>query len=194
MERSCRPRSIRRIRVGFVELPGSPRVFNVGSQDWDARTDDEDQHVPLLGVSGRLGVVSAKSEHVDAAFELLVWLSDAGRSPPLSTASPATTLFRQSDLKSPGVWVEKPVSSRAAANYGDATAAAMHHEQWLGALCLPGRAEYLAALDAAVAAAVRGQKTPADALREAAARWKEITARLGLDRQRAAYRHSLGLE
>jgi multiple sugar transport system substrate-binding protein len=70
----------------------------------------------------------------------------------------------------------------------------MRHEQWLGALCLPGRAEYLAALDPPVAAAVRGQKAPADALRKAAARWKQITERLGLDRQRTAYRRSLGLE
>ncbi len=77
--------------------------------------------------------------------------------------------------------------------YADVTEAALRHEQWLGALRLPGRAEYLAALDEAVRAAVRGQKSPHDALLEAAAKWRKITARLGLDRQRAAYRHSLGL-
>jgi multiple sugar transport system substrate-binding protein len=182
------------IRVGFVELPGSSRVFDVANQDWVTRTDEQDPHVSLLGVSGRLGVVSAKSPHVDAAFELLVWLADAGRSPPLSTASPATTLFCKADLKSPEAWVEKPVSLKAAGSYGATVAAALGREQWLGALCLPGRAEYLAALDAAVAAAVRGRKSPADALGEAAVEWRRITARLGLDRQRTAYRHSLGLE
>ena len=70
----------------------------------------------------------------------------------------------------------------------------MGQEQWLGALCLPGRTEYLAALDAAVASAVRGRKSPAEALRDAAAQWRQITARLGLDRQRTAYRRSLGLD
>ena len=90
--------------------------------------------------------------------------------------------------------MEKPVSALAAVQYGDATEAALRHEQWLGALRMPGRAEYLAALDEAVAAAVGGKKAPLDALLQADKKWREITARLGLDRQRAAYRHSLGLE
>ena len=182
------------IRAGFAELPGSRRVFNLSGQVWDDRTEDDDPHVPLLAIAGRLGVVSAKSERTQAAFELLLWLSDSRMSPQTSAASPATTLFCQSNLKSPKQWVEKPVSQTAAAQYGAATEAALRHEQWLGALCLPGRAEYLAALDEAVAAAVGGKKSPHDALRDAAATWREITAHLGLDRQRAAYRHSLGLE
>ena len=115
-------------------------------------------------------------------------------SPQVSAASPATTLFCRSNLKSPGLWVEKPVSAAAAVQYGDVTEAALRHEQWLGALRLPGRAEYLAALDEAVAAAVRGEKPPLEALLAAEKKWREITQRLGLDRQRAAYRHSLGLE
>ena len=49
--------------------------------------------------------------------------------------------------------MEKPVSALAAVHYGDVTEAALRHEQWLGALRIPGRAEYLAALDEAVAAA-----------------------------------------
>jgi multiple sugar transport system substrate-binding protein len=182
------------IRVGFVELPGSRTVFNLSGSAWDTRDDDDDSRVPLLAISGRLGVVNSKSANMQAAFQLLLWLSDDRMSPQISAASPATTLFRQSNLKSPGQWVEKPVSALAAVHYGDVTEAALRHEQWLGALRIPGRAEYLAALDEAVAAAVRGQKSPQDALLQAAKKWREITIRLGFDRQRAAYRHSLGLE
>jgi multiple sugar transport system substrate-binding protein len=138
--------------------------------------------------------VGAKSAQAEAAFRLLLWLSDERTSPQVSAASPATTLFRQSNLRSPGQWVEKPVSAAAAAQYGDATESALRHEQWLGALRLPGRAEYLAALDEAVAAAVRGEKSPLEALIAADAKWRKITERLGLERQKAAYRHSLGLE
>ena len=152
------------IRVGFAELPGSSRVFNLSSRAWDNRADDDDPRVPLLAVAGRLGVVAAKSDHRDAAFQLLLWLSDGRMSPQVSAASPATTLFCRAHLKSPSLWVEKPVSAAAAVQYGDATEAALRHEQWLGALRLPGRAEYLAALDEAVAAAVRGKKSPLDAL------------------------------
>jgi hypothetical protein len=182
------------IRVGFAELPGSRRVFNLSGHLWDNRGEDDDPRVPLLAVAGRLGVVNAKSPHTDAAFQLLLWLSDERISPQLSAASPATTLFRQSNLKSPGQWVEKPVPAAAAVQYGDATEAAFRHEQWLGALRLPGRAEYLAALDEAVAAAVRGDKSPLESLLDADAKWRKITERLGPDRQKAAYRHSLGLD
>jgi hypothetical protein len=150
--------------------------------------------VPLLAIAGRLGVVNAKAANIDAAFQLLLWLSDSRMSPQISAASSSTTLFRQSNLKSPGRWVEKPVSALAAVQYGDATEAALSHEQWIGALRIPGRAEYLAALDEAVASAVRGEKSPLDALVQAEKKWREITGRLGLEHQRAVYRHSLGVE
>ncbi len=182
------------IRVGFVELPGSGRVFNLTSHDWDNRAEEDDPHVPLLAASGRLGVVSKKSAHVDAALQLLLWLSDDSMSQQISAASPATTMFRQSHLKSPGRWVEKPVSAASAAQYGDAAEATFRHEQWLGALRLPGRDEYLAALDEAVVAAIRGDKLAIDALLDADKKWREITEGLGIEKQKAAYRHSLGLE
>ena len=188
------PSPLSPLRVGFIELPGSRRVFNLGSRVWDRRADDEDARVPLLSISGRLGVVGKKSANTAAAFRLLLWLSGSQMSPQTSAASPATTLFRQSNLKSPGQWVEKPVSATAAVQYADAIEAALSREQWLGALRLPGRAEYLAALDDAVAAAIHGDKSPIDALLDADAKWQKITERLGLERQRAAYRHSLGLE
>lgn len=180
--------------AGFVELPGAHRVFHPGDQSWIHRGDDEDIHVPLLSIAGRLGVVSAKSPQIEATFHLLLWLSDSRMSPQISAASPATTLFRDSNLKAPSLWVEKQASAAAAVRYADAAEAALRHGQWLGALCLPGRAEYLAALDEAVAAAVRGEKSAEDALRHTAAQWRDITNRLGVERQRAAYRHSLGLD
>jgi ABC-type glycerol-3-phosphate transport system substrate-binding protein len=183
----------KKIRVGFAELPGSRKVFNLGSRAWDTRTDDEDPHVPLLAIAGRLGVVGAKSPHCEAAFELLAWLSDSQNSLQASTASPVTTLFRHSHLSAPGPWVEKPVPAPLADQYAMMTEATLRREQWLGALRLPGRAEYLAALDEAVRSAVRGEKPPVEALLQAETQWKKITERLGVERQRAAYLHSLGL-
>jgi multiple sugar transport system substrate-binding protein len=188
------PSPLSPLRVGFVELPGSRRVFNLANHNWEQRADDEDTRVPLLTISGRLGVVDKKSDHVDAAFQLLLWLSGSDMSPQVSAASPSTTLFRKSNVASPGAWVEKPVPATAAGQYADATEATLSHEQWLGSLRMPGRAEYLAALDEAVAAAVRGEKSPLDALLDVDGNWQKITERLGLERQKAAYRHSLGLE
>jgi ABC-type glycerol-3-phosphate transport system substrate-binding protein len=182
------------IRMGTVELPGTIRVFNINRQKWEKRANDEDTHVPLLSIAGRLGVVSRKAANTTAAFQLLMWLSDGQRSGQVSAASDATTLFRQANLQYPMQWVEKPMSMDAAVHYGAATAAAFQHEAWLGALRIPGRDEYLAALDDAVLAAVRGEQSPAAALEKAEKQWRDITDRLGIDRQRAAYKHSLGLD
>ncbi len=182
------------LRVGFAELPGSRHVFNLSGQGWELRSDEDDSRVPLLAIAGRLGVVSATSAHGNAAFQLLLWLSSSRMDTQVSAASSATTLFRTSDLESPTHWVEQPVPAAAAVKYGEITQAAFRHEQWLGALRLPGRAEYLAALDQAVVDVLHEKSAALDALLEADAKWRKITARLGLEKQKAAYRHSLGLE
>lgn len=182
------------IRVGFAELPGSREVYNVGSGSWEFRAEEEEHRVPLLGVAGRMGVVTADSAHRDAAWQLLLWLSGEQLSGQVCASSPATTLFRNSHVASPQQWVEKPVSSAAAGQYASLTKAALQRRQWLCAPRIPGRADYLAALDEAVQAAVRGTRSPGEALRGAAARWREITRRAGRAKQRAAYLRSLGLE
>ena len=180
------------LRVGFVQLPGAAQVYNMTEKKWLKRADSDDSRVPLLAVSGRLGAVLKKSSNREAAFQLLLWLSDDRMSPQISALSPATTMFRQSNLDAPGQWVEAKVPHAAAAQYGTATLAAFSHEQWLAALRIPGRTEYLAALDEAVATAVRGKKSPQAALDQAADKWRKITDRLGLEKQKAAYRKSVG--
>lgn len=181
------------IPVGFLAMPGSNKVFNINNQAWETRSEDENSRVPFLSLTGRVGVVSKESSRQDAAFQLLLWLSGEQNSPQISTASQATTLFRHSHLRQPGLWVEKAVSSAAAAKYAELTAETLHSEQWL-ALSIPGREEYLAALDEAVQSAVRGEISPTDALLKAAKRWQEITEKRGVDVQRTAYLQSLGLE
>jgi multiple sugar transport system substrate-binding protein len=51
---------------------------------------------------------------------------------------------------------------------------------------IPGAREYMEAIDNAVTAAYAG-KDPQEALDEAAGRWNEITERLGVESQKAAY-------
>jgi len=182
------------IEVGFCELPGSRDVYDVATQSWQRRTEDEDWHVPLLCVAGRLGVVSAEADHPAAALQLLSWLSGRHFSRQVCAASRATTLLRRSHLDDPRRWVEKPVSTAAAAGYGELTARSLMRQQWVFALRIPGRSEYMAALDTAVNAVVKGGESPAEALQQAAAQWDQITERLGVERQKAAYLHSLALE
>ena len=81
-----------------------------------------------------------------------------------------------------------------ARQYAEQTAATLSRRQFLAAFRLPGRDEYLAALDEAVQAAVRGRQKPDAALKAAAEKWREINRRLGVEQQKAAYLHSLGLQ
>lgn len=183
-----------KVEVGFTELPGSPDVFNLADGTWDKRREDESPHVPLLAVAGRMGVVSTKAARPDVAYQLLFWLSTDHWGQQVASATPATTLFRSSQLESPQAWVEKQVSAAQAAAYATTAQQALSRSERLFPPRIPDRAAYLATLDTAVQQAVRGEKKPEEALREAAARWCEITAQHGLDAQKAAYWHSLGLE
>ena len=116
--------------AGFAELPGATEVYQSSSKSWEPRSDDAGQRVPLLGVAGRMGVVRAESEHTDAAFEFLLWLTDPQWASQVFAASPATTLFRRAQVASPKAWVESDVSATAAqairrADRGNALAAAV---------------------------------------------------------------------
>jgi len=179
--------------AGFAELPGGAEVYSPSSSSWEPRDDAAGQHVPLLGIAGRIGVVCAESPHADAAFELLLWLADPQWSSQVFAASPETTLFRRWQVASPKPWVESYVSATAARQYAEQTAETLSRRQFLASFRIPGRADYLAALDEAVHAAVRSEQTPAEALKTAAEKWRVISSRNGVERQRTAYMHSLGL-
>jgi multiple sugar transport system substrate-binding protein len=96
-------------------------------------------------------------------------------------------------MTTPSIWVEGAMPSGAAIEYVLLIRQILEKPVGLVALPLPGREEYLAALDDAVAAAVRGDLSPHEALHQAAVKWEEITERLGRQRQLAAFRRSLGL-
>ena len=185
--------SAKGFRVVFSELPHADQVYNVGNQKWEVPAEDQDPHVPLLGIAGRVGAICGSS-HPDAALELLSWLSAPAAGDPAGAASSATTLYRRSQLKGAKNWVEKPLSPAAAAQYASLTESTFRRPQWLSAPRIPGRDEYLAALDHAVRQAVQAKQSPAAALQQAAAKWREITDRLGREHQRAAYLRSLELE
>jgi len=181
------------LRVGFAELPGSARVYNVSGKSWELRGEGEETQVPLLSVAGRMGTVTSRSQWPELSFRVLLWLSDKQWNRQTSVASPATTLFRETDVPDPQAWVEGPIPSGAAADYAKLAKQTLNRRQCLFALRIPGRAEYLKALDEAVHQAVRGEKPAREALAQAASRWREITKRLGVEEQRAAYRCSEGL-
>jgi ABC-type glycerol-3-phosphate transport system substrate-binding protein len=182
------------VKVGFAELPGAAKMFNFSSQRWDDRTADESVHVPVVPLEGRMGVVVKGSPHAAAALDLLTWLAGEKWGTRVASASAATTLYRRSQQKDAAAWVEPGIDRGPAREYAQVVGEAGGRSVWVAALRIPGWDEYYAALDEAVERAVRGEAKPAEALEAAAERWASISERLGVDRQRAAYRRSLGLE
>ncbi|MCH7728472.1 MAG: hypothetical protein IH991_18630 [Planctomycetes bacterium] len=177
--------------VRFAPLPGATKFYAFGARQWQTRPDSENSHVPVIGISGRLGSVTRGSRHSKAAFDLLVWLTSETNGKAIAPKSGQTTMFRVSHLSDATQWVDPAISSDGAESYAEAIRASNASEVWLCAIRIPGRARYLAALDSAVHQAVAGM-SPIDALREARQRWMEITDEIGVDAQQQAYRRSLG--
>jgi multiple sugar transport system substrate-binding protein len=181
------------IAVGFAELPGSPQAYNSRSARWEPKPEGESQRTALLGVSGRLASVTKTSRHAAAAFNLLSRASGDWSSQ-VAPLSRETTLFRQSHVAAPGKWVEESVPSESAKAYAELVARVQTGSSWLSSPQIPGRAEYMAALDEAVWQVVEEGQSPQAALDAAAEKWGQITERLGVEKQRKAYERSLGLE
>jgi len=178
-------------KIGWAILPGSPVAYNLALQNWEPRTVDEATRAAVLAPSGRLGAVSSNSAEPQRAESLLVWLASREASGLVSPSSSSTTLFRNSQVASPGRWTGA-LPAESALEYASALSATMELPRAFPGLRLPGRSEYLAALDQAVQAAASGHKPPGAALGETAAKWREITNRLGVEKQKKALAHSLG--
>ncbi len=154
----------------------------------------------FVGMAGRLGAISAETVYIDESLSLLGWLSNQW-GPRVSAASPATTLYRQSQISGAEAWVDPGITPRKRHEYAESVATALSRPTNLLTVRIPGAEEYLVALDEAVAAVttadVKSEDVPkqaAAALSKAAKAWRAINERLGVKEQRAAYRKSLGLE
>jgi len=182
------------VNVGFSELPGSEDVFNFRSGRWESRAPDENPQVTLLAIDGRLGSVTRECRQPSAALDFLFWLCGTEFAQRVVAESKHTTLFRSSQLGQAGAWIESQLDEQAAQQYGETVQLAQGRARWLCSIRIPGRAQYLAAMDDAVHTVLAGQSTAEEALKQAAQRWTEITNSLGLERQRNAYMKSVGLE
>lgn len=178
--------------IGFAELPGSSDVYHLADAEWQQRGADEPVHVPTLGIDGRMGSVSWTCGRATQAGQLLLWLTARDQGPRISSRSIHTTLFRQSHLDQPQLWVE-PLLANAAPEYAAVLAASQTRPCWFMMLRLPGQTDYLSPLDQAVRDVIQGKLGPQEALDQVAADWNQITQRRNVETQRQANLQSLGL-
>jgi ABC-type glycerol-3-phosphate transport system substrate-binding protein len=176
--------------LAFALLPGAKQAYRFGTKKWDPRGEEESPHVPLLAVSGRMAAVVSSTADPRRAQNFVLWLASRDVSQQVGPHSQATTLFRDSQIASSTRWTGS-LAAPASRQYAEVLAESLRLPQALQSPSLPGRADYLAALDEAVSAALAG--TPArEALTAAARRWQQITEKQGLAPQRRANARNLG--
>ena len=180
------------VQIGFAELPGSTTVYNFAEGNWTPR-DEQAQQVPLLGVAGRLASPVRDARRPREAAEILALLSGADWSAQFAHST-ATTLYRQSQMKTPGLWTDANLPRDTTDRYVKLVETTQSRPLYMTCIRIPGWQRYLTALDEAVVAACTGRKTSSEALAQVADAWQTITSELGLEAQRVAYTRSLGLE
>jgi hypothetical protein len=174
-------------------LPGSREVYSPGKKLWEDRRDGGVARVPLLGATGRLGSVLAKSSHTEAVTHLLAWLNGPRWSARICSTSEATAPFRDSHRRTAAMWMPSELSG-IASDYADIIHGELNGDQAMVALNLPARKDYLSALDHAVREALQGKSSAAEALQVASDAWRALIEGRELPSQRQAYQRSLGLE
>jgi ABC-type glycerol-3-phosphate transport system substrate-binding protein len=140
-----------------------------------------------------MAAVTSSSADPRRAQGFVVWLTSREASSQVGPHSAATTLFRKSQTAGAVRWTGG-LADDAARQYAEVLSQTLSLPRAFPGLRLPGRLDYLAALDKAVRQAVRGEKPAAEALAEAAKSWQETTDELGLQQQRRANARSLGQE
>jgi multiple sugar transport system substrate-binding protein len=179
------------VELGVAEIPAGEKVYDIAKGNWH----DRNNAAPtlLLSVSGRLGSVTAKTTRGVAARELIAALSRDTWGSQLGRSSPELTLGRRSQGADAESWIMLGSGASAARQYAQVLADRGREHPWMFCLRIPGRSEYLAALDTAVRDVCAGKAEPAAALSTAADTWREVTEKLGKEAQQKAYRRSLGL-
>lgn len=177
-------------KVGYAILPGSTKVWNYKTGKW--MSYKEPNQAPYLAFGGWMGAIDAKSPNVKAAYSFLSYLGEPKNSY-ISVTTPETGFnpYRESHFKNLDGWYKYGMVDPK--DYLQAIHDTINSPNVQPDLRIPGAARYFEALDAQLALAVAGQKTPQQALDATAAAWDQITNDLGRESQLKAYRLSLGL-
>jgi multiple sugar transport system substrate-binding protein len=185
-------------RVGVAQAPGVREYYAIGQQRW-IRTAAPQRVGNTTGGSWA-GVISRFSKAPEATYFLLALMASRPKSEVYATRGwdgidpgrryhflPPNGTATLANYERAG-WDAADVRDFLQAYYDTYT-----NPQQLPYLRIPGAYSYWLALDLRLAEAASGQLSPQAALKAAAVDFEEITIRLGRERQKRAYRASLGL-
>ena len=179
-------------KVGATLSPGSREVWNRDTGQWDHFPDVN--YVPYI-VYGWTSAVARSSLHKQAAFDFLGFYANRkNHQDDLLIGRFGMNPFRYSDLDE-SFWIKRAGWSPAVAHSYVETLRKMNQSSnKVLDLRIHRGQEYVYILSVGVYRALTGRDTPQAALDEVARRWDRLTRRIGIDKQREAYRHVVQFE
>jgi len=185
--------SIVKGKLGYFVLPGSRKVWNIKTNQWDEF--DIPQQAPYLGWGGWHASIASSSKVADAAFDFLNFI-DSTENSFKAVTNPVTARnpYRTNHFEDLSAWENSPVSYEDPGPYLAAQLDSMTHPNAQFDLRIPKAGRYFEILDNWVQQALAGQMTAEKALKKAAEEWNRITANAGLEQQKKYYRSLYGLE
>jgi multiple sugar transport system substrate-binding protein len=181
-----------RNKVAATLSPGSRKVWNRKTGKWDEFPNVN--YVPYI-VYGWTGGVARSSAQQQAAFDFLGFYANRkNHQADLHVGRFGMNPFRQSDLDV-RLWVERAGWDAAVArSYVQTLESQSKSRSRVLDLRIHRGQEYVYILSVGVYRALTGRETPQAALDGVAERWRQLTQRLGVDKQREAYRHVVRFE
>jgi len=180
-----------RNKVAAALSPGSRRVWNRNTGKWDKFPNVN--YAPYI-VYGWSSGVAKSSKHKEAAFDFLGFYANRNNhQADLHVGRYGMNPFRRSDLDV-SLWTGAGWNPEVAKSYVQMLDAQSKSRNRVLDLRIYRGQEYVYLLSVGVYRAITGRESPQKALDEVAQRWKQLTERIGVDKQREAYRNVVRFE
>jgi multiple sugar transport system substrate-binding protein len=177
--------------VGSALTPGSTEIWNHKTASWDRYP--EVIRSPFMAFGGWQAAVPAASQHQEAAWNYVEWLSNPENSGiAIVTGGSGVNPYRQSHFDTLDRWLAKMTKEEAEA-YLASQRDSLNAPNIALDMRLPGYFSYTEVLEIELSKALAGEVEPKAALDAIAEQWNALTDEFGRDAQRAAYRASMGL-
>ena len=178
-------------KVGYFVLPGSDKVWNAKTKQWEEFS--EPNHAPHMAFGGWKATVAATSKNPDLAFDFLDWIdSDQNSMTGVTTPGTARNPYRDQHFTDIATWEASGFVDPGP--YLATQEESLNHPNVQRDLGILKAGAYLQALDTWSQQAYSGAMPVQEALDNCAKEWKAITATVDFETQKALYREEVGLE
>ncbi|MCU7833635.1 MAG: extracellular solute-binding protein [gamma proteobacterium symbiont of Taylorina sp.] len=178
-------------KVGYFALPGSKKVWN--SKSWEWQQFDLIHKVPFLAFGGWVAGVAKNSQNKEKAWEYIMWYSNPVNSlQDVVTAGTGINPYRFTHFSNIDAWTQS-LTPTSAAEFLNVLATSLDSPNAALDLRIPGFYLYTEVLEQQLSLILASKVSVKKGMDKVAARWEQITDKLGRNKQLAIYRSSMGL-